>query len=67
MKRRDFMTKAGVAAGAGVVAASTLSTPALAAKKVELNIVSTWGRDFQDWEQELKDLLKECKRYQVVR
>jgi TRAP-type mannitol/chloroaromatic compound transport system substrate-binding protein len=46
MKRRDFMTKAGVAAGAGVVAASTLSTPALASKKVELNIVSTWGRDF---------------------
>ena len=46
MKRRDFITKAGVAAGAGVVAASTLSTPALASKKVELNIVSTWGRDF---------------------
>ena len=36
MKRRDFITKAGVAAGAGVVAASTLSTPALASKKVEL-------------------------------
>ena len=46
MKRRDFITKAGVAAGAGVVAASALSTPALASKKVELNIVSTWGRDF---------------------
>ena len=46
MKRRDFITKAGVAAGAGVVAASTLSTPALASKKVELNIVATWGRDF---------------------
>ena len=37
MKRRDYITKAGVAAGAGVVAASTLSTPALASKKVELN------------------------------
>ena len=46
MKRRDFITKAGVAAGAGVVAASSLSTPALASKKVELNIVATWGRDF---------------------
>jgi TRAP-type mannitol/chloroaromatic compound transport system substrate-binding protein len=46
MKRRDFITKAGVAAGVSVVAASALSTPALAAKKVEMNIVSTWGRDF---------------------
>ena len=38
MKRRDFITKAGVAAGAGVVAASTLSTPALASKNKLLYI-----------------------------
>src|SRR5210317_1512350 len=45
MKRRDFITKAGVV-GAGTVAASALSAPAIAADRVEIAMVATWGRDF---------------------
>ena len=43
--RREFMGKAGIA-GVAAVAASSLPKPALANKKVEMTIVSTWGRDF---------------------
>jgi len=46
MKRRDFLTKAGIGAAAGVVGASTLSTPSLAKSKKTITIVSTWPRDF---------------------
>ena len=45
MKRRDFITKAGLV-GAGTVAASTLAAPAIAAERVEIAMVATWGRDF---------------------
>ena len=45
MKRRDFITKAGLV-GAGTVAASALATPAIAADRVEIAMVATWGRDF---------------------
>ena len=46
MKRRDFITKAGVGVAAGVAGAGTLSAPAIADGHKELNIVSTWPRDF---------------------
>jgi TRAP-type mannitol/chloroaromatic compound transport system substrate-binding protein len=46
MKRRDFITKAGVGVAAGVAGAATLSAPAIADGHKELNIVSTWPRDF---------------------
>ena len=42
MKRRDFITKAGVGVAAGVAGAATLSAPAIADGHKELNIVSTW-------------------------
>ena len=45
MKRRDFITKAGLV-GAGTVAASTLAAPAIAADRIEIAMVSTWPRDF---------------------
>ena len=45
MKRRDFITKAGLV-GAGTVAASALAAPAIAADRVEIAMVATWGRDF---------------------
>ena len=45
MKRRDFISKAGLA-GAGVAATSALATPAIAADRVEIAMVSTWPRDF---------------------
>ena len=44
MKRRDFLTKAGVGAVAGVTGASALSTPSLAKSKKTITIVSTWPR-----------------------
>ena len=40
MKRRDFITKAGLV-GAGTVAASTLATPAIAADRVEIAMCTT--------------------------
>eukprot|EP00752_Nemacystus_decipiens_P000597 g597.t1 len=47
MKRRDFIKGAGLAAGAGVVAAaSNLSKPAIAQERIPMVIVSTWPRDF---------------------
>jgi len=46
MKRRDFIGKAGIGLATSVVAASTLSTPALAQTKKTITIVSTWPRDF---------------------
>ncbi|MCR9176322.1 MAG: TRAP transporter substrate-binding protein [Alphaproteobacteria bacterium] len=48
MKRREFIKSAGVAGIGGVAAAatSTLATPAIAQDRVEMVIVSTWGRDF---------------------
>ncbi len=46
MKRRDFISKAGVGVVAGVAGASTLSAPAIAGGHKEINIVSTWPRDF---------------------
>ena len=45
MKRRDFITKAGLV-GAGTVAASTLAAPAIAQDRIEIAMVSTWPRDF---------------------
>ena len=46
MKRREFITKAGVGVAAGVASAATLSAPAIADGHKEINIVSTWPRDF---------------------
>ena len=45
MKRREFIKSAGVG-GVAVAAASTLAKPAIAQKRVEMVIVSTWPRDF---------------------
>lgn len=45
MKRRSFLSKAGVAAGA-TVAASTIAAPAIAQSRKEMVIVSSWPRDF---------------------
>ncbi len=46
MKRRQFLKKAGVAGAAGVAAASGLAAPALAQKRTEMVMVTTWPRDF---------------------
>ena len=45
MKRREFLKKSAVVGAAGV-AASTLAKPALSKGTMEMNIVSTWPRDF---------------------
>lgn len=45
MDRRSFIKNATLAAGA-TAAASTLAAPAIAQGRKELNIVSTWPRDF---------------------
>ena len=45
MKRRNFLTKAGAGA-AGAAAAATLAAPAVAQKRIEMVMVTTWGRDF---------------------
>src|SRR5665811_435603 len=45
MDRRQFIKKAGITT-AGAAAATTLAAPALAQSKIEMTIVSTWGRDF---------------------
>ena len=45
MKRREFIKSAGVG-GVAVAAASTLPKPAIAQKRIEMVIVSTWPRDF---------------------
>ena len=44
MKRRDLL-KTGMAAALGG-AATAVATPAIAAKRIEINMVSTWPRDF---------------------
>lgn len=43
MKRRDFITKAGLGAGA---TAAVLATPAIAQDRIEIAMVSSWPRDF---------------------
>lgn len=45
MKRRDFLTGSAVA-GAGAVAATALSTPAIAQGKQEWRMVTTWPKNF---------------------
>ena len=44
-KRRDFIKKAGVAAAAAT-AVSSFPAPAIAADRIEVNCVGTWGRDY---------------------
>ncbi|HIL43086.1 MAG TPA: TRAP transporter substrate-binding protein [Gammaproteobacteria bacterium] len=44
MDRRKFIK--GAAAASGAVAASTISAPAIANNHMEINMVSTWPRDF---------------------
>ena len=44
MKRRIFLS--GAAAAGATVAASTLPKPALAQKKINAVMVTTWPRDF---------------------
>ena len=44
IKRRDFLKKAAV--GGAVAASTTLAAPAIAADRVDIAIVATWGRDF---------------------
>ncbi|RRJ84248.1 TRAP transporter substrate-binding protein [Aestuariirhabdus litorea] len=45
MKRREVLKKGLVGLG-GVAAATTISAPAIAKERMEINMVSTWGRDF---------------------
>ena len=45
MKRRDLL-KTGLAGIGGVAAAATISAPAIAKERMEINMVATWGRDF---------------------
>ena len=46
IKRRDFIKKAGVGATGGVVAASTLATPAIAQNKRTLTMVTSVPHGF---------------------
>ncbi|MFT6915923.1 MAG: TRAP-type mannitol/chloroaromatic compound transport system substrate-binding protein [Motiliproteus sp.] len=45
MNRRELL-KSGLIGLGGVAAATTLSTPAIAKERIEVNMVSTWPRDF---------------------
>ena len=45
MKRRQFLTK-GAAGIAGAATASAFAAPAIAQKRIDMAIVSTWPRDF---------------------
>jgi TRAP-type mannitol/chloroaromatic compound transport system substrate-binding protein len=45
MNRRELL-KSGLVGLGGVAAAATLSTPAIAKERIEVNMVSTWPRDF---------------------
>ena len=45
MKRRDFITKAGLV-GAGTVAASTLAAPAIAQDRIEIAMVVNLAKRF---------------------
>ncbi len=46
MKRRQFLKKAGVAGVAGATVATGLAAPAIAQKRNEMVLVTTWPRDF---------------------
>jgi len=46
MKRRQFLKKAGAAGVAGAAAATGLAAPAIAQKRTEMVMVTTWPRDF---------------------
>jgi len=46
MNRRKFIKGAAVAGGATAVVTSTFPAPAIAQKRIEINMVSTWPRDF---------------------
>ena len=45
IKRRDFIKKASIA-GVAATAASTFPAPAIAADRIEINCVATWGRGY---------------------
>ena len=45
LKRRDFIKKAGLA-GVAATAVSSFPAPAIAADRVDIAMVATWGRDF---------------------
>ena len=45
IKRRSFLKKAALG-GAAIAASTTLAAPAVAASKIDIAIVATWGRDF---------------------
>ena len=44
MKRREFLKNGAIVGGAA--AATTIAAPAIAQKRIEITMVSTWGRDF---------------------
>ena len=44
-KRRDFLKKAGIGAAAAT-AVSSFPAPAIAADRIEVNCVATWGRGY---------------------
>ncbi len=46
MNRRKFLKNSAVAGGAATVAASNFPAPAFAQKRMDVVMVSTWGRDF---------------------
>ncbi len=46
MNRRKFLKKTAVAGGAATVAASNFPAPAFAQQRMDVVMVSTWGRDF---------------------
>jgi TRAP-type mannitol/chloroaromatic compound transport system substrate-binding protein len=46
MKRREFIKKVGTTGAIGAAAATTLAAPAVAQKRIDMVIVSTWPRDF---------------------
>jgi len=46
MKRREFIKKAGVAVPVAAAGATALAAPAVAQKRIDMVIVSTWPRDF---------------------
>ena len=63
MKRRDFITKAAVAGVAGGAAVSAFPKPSLAQQRIEMVIVSTWGRDFPGLgtgAQRLAKMIQDC-------
>ena len=45
IKRRNFLKKAAIGSAA-LAASTTLAAPAIAADRVDISIVATWGRDF---------------------